>query len=103
MDKPGQTAKVSPRFMKRDFTTTILQLALAVSLIASVIFCIQYINRSRTARSLNGQVMAINQYRTTVQAFVNECVAYSEKNPAILPILESVGIRKNPAANRTTR
>lgn len=90
--------------MKRDSTTMLLQLAIVASLIASVFFCIQYINRSRTLRSLNGQVTAINNHRALIQAFANECLAYSEKNPAINPVLESVGLKKNaPQATKGAR
>jgi len=79
--------------MKNNTITTVLNGVLAVSLLLSVIFCLQFIFLSREARSISGQVNGINAFRASVQALVNDCVAYAEKNPAISPILESVGVK----------
>ena len=72
----------------------ILQGALALSLFLSAIFCIQYILMTREARMLNVQINIANAYRTTIQAMLNDCVEYSKKNPAIDPLLKSVGVKQ---------
>ena len=86
--------------MKSNTLTTVLNGVLAFSLLLSVILCLQFIFLSREVRNISGQVAGINTYRSTLQALANECVAYSEKNHAIDPILESVGIKTKVAATK---
>ena len=78
--------------MKSNTTTSVLNLALAASLILSLFYCLQFISVSRQIRSISGQVNNINAYRTGLQALINDCVAYGEKNATIYPILKSVGV-----------
>ena len=86
--------------MKSNTLTAILNGWLALSLLLSVIFCLQFIFLTREVRSLSTQVAGINAYRTTLQALANDCVAYSEKNHAIDPLLESVGIPHKAAPTK---
>jgi len=83
--------------MKSNGLTTILNGALAVCLLASVILCVQFVFLSRDARQLNSQLAGINAWNNGVQAFVMECVEYSKKNPAILPILKTIGVEPTAA------
>lgn len=78
--------------------TVILNGVLAISLVLSAWFCLRYIMLTREVRSISGQVATINAFRTTLQSLAADCVAYSEKNHAIDPILKSVGIEVKPAA-----
>jgi hypothetical protein len=82
--------------MKNPLSTTVLKVLLVVSLALSVLFCLQYIMVTREARALSGQMAHINLFRNTLQALANDCLAYSQTNPAINPILESVGIKPRP-------
>lgn len=84
--------------MRSNGLTTILNGALGVCLAAAVILCLQYIFLSRDLRQLNAQIAGINAWRNSLQAFAAECVEYSKKNPAILPVLETVGLTGNKAA-----
>lgn len=84
--------------MKSNGLTTILNGALAVCLLASVILCVQFVFLSRDVRQLNAQLAGINAWNNGVQTFVMECAEYSKKNPAILPILKTIGVEPNPAA-----
>lgn len=84
--------------MKSNGLTTILNGALAVCLVASVILCVQFVFLSRDVRQLNTQLAGINAWNNGVQTFVMECAEYSKKNPAILPILETIGVKPNAAA-----
>lgn len=79
--------------MKSGTLTTILHGALAFSLVLSVVFCIQFIFLTREFRGLSAQVAVANAYRSTVQAMANDCMGYSNKNPAIDPLLKSVGLK----------
>ncbi len=87
--------------MKSNSSTTGLTVALAISLILSVIFCMQFMFRTRELRALSGQIATINGYRNGIQQLAADCLQYSEKNPAINPVLEAVGLKPgkgNPAA-----
>jgi hypothetical protein len=86
--------------MKSNTLTAILNGGLALSLLLSVILCLQYIFLTREVRSVSTQVAGINAYRTTLQALANDCVAYGEKNHAIDPLLESVGIKPKVASTK---
>jgi hypothetical protein len=80
--------------MKSNTLTTALNIVLALSLLLSVIFCLQFIFLSREFRSISGQVANINAYRNNLQMLARDCQEYSRKNRAILPVLESVGIKE---------
>ena len=68
--------------------------ALALSLVLSVVFCIQFIFLSRELRSLNVSAAMANAHRSTIQALVMDCIEYSKKNPAIDPLLKSIGAKQ---------
>ena len=84
--------------MKNNPLTTILLAVLAVSAIWSAILCIQFVRSTRELRAMQGRALAISTYEGRDQAVLNEVLAYSTNHPAIDPILESLGIRKTPAA-----
>lgn len=84
--------------MKSNGLTTILNGALAVCLAASVILCVQFVFLSRDVRQLNIQLTGINAWNNGVQAFVMECAEYSRKNPAMLPLLKTIGVEPVAAA-----
>jgi type II secretory pathway component PulJ len=79
--------------MKPGMFMTVVQGALALSAVLSAIFCVQFVFLTREARSLNGQVAMANAYRQTVQALAADCIEYSKKNPAIEPVLKSIGAK----------
>ena len=70
----------------------ILQGALALSLVLSVIFSIQFILLTREARTLSGQLAMANMYQNTVRALAVDCLQYGTKNPAILPMLKTFNL-----------
>ena len=80
--------------MKSGTVKLILDGALALSLVLSLVFCAQFIFASRELRSLNMQAGLANAHRSTIQALLIDCVEYSKKNPAIDPLLKSVGVKQ---------
>ena len=87
--------------MKSNPFTTALTWLLGTSVILSIIFSIQYLFRTRELRSLQAQVA---QYQVTQQhlnQLLNDLVEYSKHDSAIEPILETVGLKRNPAAAAT--
>lgn len=84
--------------MKSNGLTTILNAVLAVTLLGCVFLSLQHFFLKRDFRRLNMEVTNINVRRSGVQALAADCVEYSKRNPAILPILQSVGIGKQADA-----
>ena len=84
--------------MKNNLATAILLGILAISAIASLVLCYQFIVNMREIRGLQNYVARINVRKTGINALVTDAVKYSETNPAINPILESVGA-KTPRSN----
>jgi hypothetical protein len=85
--------------MKSTGLTTLLNGALVVCVAGCMILCFQYNMLAREARRVNADLAGINARRNALQALAADCMEYSKKNPAILPILETVGIKPTkPAA-----
>lgn len=73
------------------------------SVVASKGFCSRYMASNRELRTLQRQATLINNNRTVINALVNETVEYSKKNPTIIPILESAGLKGSASASTTTK
>jgi len=76
----------------------VLLVVQVVSALASVGLCWGYMANARELRTLQSQTAFINNNRTLVNSLANDAVEYSKKNPAIDPILESVGIKPAKSA-----
>jgi len=90
--------------MKNNPLPRVLLGVLLVSALASVVLCWLYISNTRQLRTLQGQLKIINNNRTVMATLANDALEYSKKNPAIDPILESVGLKPaktgTPAATK---
>jgi len=84
--------------MKNDPLTTILLGLLTILALASVVFCWLYVSDTRQLGSLQFQVATVQNNRNVLNALANDAVEYSKKNPAIDPILESVGLKPGKSA-----
>ncbi len=98
LDNCAGTAKVSGIDMKNNSLTTILLGVLTVSTLLSVGFCWRYVASTRELRTLQTQASMINNNRTMINSLASDAVEYSKKNPAIDPILESVGLKPGKSA-----
>jgi hypothetical protein len=85
--------------MKNNLAITMLLGILALSAISSAVLCWQLIAKSRELRTLQTQVSAINNRRASINALVTDTLRYSERNPAIDPILHATGLK--PAKTNT--
>jgi hypothetical protein len=83
--------------MKSNTTNMVLTVLLAVSLLLSVVFCLQFMFRVREYRSISGQITYINAERARLQQLAAECLQYAEKNAAMNPLLEAVGLKAKTA------
>ncbi len=84
--------------MKNNQLTTILLGLLTLSALASMVLCWLYISNSRELRGIQAQIAAINNRNVGVNSLANDVLEYSKKNPAIDPLLVSVGLKPGKAA-----
>jgi hypothetical protein len=78
--------------MKNNLFTTVLSWLLAVSVILSVVFCLQFVFHTRELRLLQGEMSRYQNNHAVLNVLVNDVVEYSRRDAAINPILESLGI-----------
>jgi len=84
--------------MKNSSLTTTLLWLVALSAVASILFFWLFISNSRQLRLLQVQVNAINANRPIINGLATDSLEYAKKNPAIEPLLESVGLRGKPGS-----
>jgi hypothetical protein len=99
LEKTGNVPAID---MKNSSSTTILIGVLAMSVLASVVLCWLYIHNAGELRNLQINAAGINNRRAAITALANDAMEYSQKNPAIIPILEAAGIKTSKAASTTT-
>ena len=97
-----ESLQFRPIDMKNNAMTRVLLGVLAISALLSVGFCWRYISNTRELRALQVQASTINNNRTMINALANDVVEYSKRNPAVDPILESVGLKPGKSAPATT-
>ncbi|MBM3834442.1 MAG: hypothetical protein FJ403_14465 [Verrucomicrobia bacterium] len=84
--------------MKNNSLATFLVALLALSVAATAVLSYTYVQSMRRLQFLQAHGNQINQSRQMLQRLVTDAVEYSKHNPAIEPILESVGIHVKPDA-----
>jgi hypothetical protein len=87
--------------MKSNLSNTILTALLGISLVLSAIFGFRAVMATRDSRRLSHEARTIQFEQARFQSLAAECLAYSDKNPAITPILESVKLKQPAAASAT--
>ena len=85
--------------MERNLITNILTGLVSLSVLASLILVVLYVNRTRDLRIAQGKIEAINRFRAIAPSLAGDAVEYSRRNPAIDPLLQSFGLKatNNPA------
>jgi hypothetical protein len=89
--------------MNRDPMSFILAAVLLASAAITAGLCYWFLQNSRQHQILQSEVIRVNRNRALLQAFGNDAIEYSRKNPAILPVLQSLGMRRantNPAPGK---
>jgi YD repeat-containing protein len=86
---PRQQLDSTDSDMKSNGTTTILNWALAVVVVALAIFAVQYYFKTREVRSLQTMMATYQNRQAILNNLIAECLEYSKRNPAIDPILEA--------------
>jgi hypothetical protein len=89
--------------MKNSPLSTILLFLLTISVLCSVWFCLSYISNSRELHALRSQTSRINGRGMAFNALLTDLMEYSKKNPAIDPLLETIGLKPRSAASGTNK
>jgi hypothetical protein len=84
---------------KNDGTTTILNWALAVAVVATGILAMNNIFKTKELRELQSKILIFQNKQASLNNLIAEVMQYSQHNPSIDPILESIGAK--PAKNAT--
>jgi len=84
--------------MKSNVSNTILTGLLGINLVLSGVFCFRTVMATRDSRRLIRETRAIQMEQARFQSLAAECIAYSDKNPAINTLLESVKLKETKAA-----
>jgi hypothetical protein len=79
--------------MNRDPVTAILAAALVISVMLTAGLCYAYLHVSQNNQSAQREVARLNAQRSLMQPLAAECLEFSRKNPSIIPVLQSLGLR----------
>jgi hypothetical protein len=79
--------------MKKDPITTLLLILLTLCVAAIACVSFAFVSGMRTLHVLQMETANIARTRTVAQALAGDAIEYSKHNPAMLPLLRSVGIR----------
>ena len=84
--------------MKSIGTTNVLNWALAIAVIGVGLGGIQYYFKTREVRTLQAQIMNYQNKQAIMNNLIAETMQYSQRNPAIDPILEAIGAKPGKSA-----
>jgi hypothetical protein len=84
--------------MKSIGTTTILNWALAIAVIGVGLGGMQYYFKTREVRTLQAQIMNYQNKQAIMNNLIADTMQYSQRNPAIDPILEAIGAKPGKTA-----
>jgi hypothetical protein len=87
--------------MKNNALTNLLVGLAALTMLATAGLAGLYVRSVQTLNRLQFESVVINRNRTLVNSLANEAVEYSKHNPAINPVLQSVGVRPKAGAPAT--
>jgi hypothetical protein len=84
--------------MKNNSTTTILTWVLAAGLLLSMFFSVKFFFQTKEFRTCQAQISRYQSTHNVLNVLLNDLVEYSRRDRGIDPILESIGVRVNRAA-----
>jgi hypothetical protein len=79
--------------MRNNALTSLLVGLVALSVIATASLAFFYVRSVQKLNRLQFQTSVINRNRALINSLASESVEYSKRNPAIDPLLQSVGIK----------
>ena len=103
MDKRHSEDKFSPMFEGKNQPLLILTGLLFVCAIVAAIGATSYYLASSELRGLQNQAGQMEGRRALTRALATDAVEYSKRNPAIDPILQSVGLKQPPSSPKAAK
>jgi hypothetical protein len=90
---------------QKNMLTYFLVALLLLTVLATAGLTIYYVRKVRSWNMLQLQTAVISRNRTLANSLLNDAIEYSKRNPAIDPILQSVGVtkRSGPFATPTPK
>jgi hypothetical protein len=84
--------------MKKNTLSILLLATAAVSVLATAGLAVLQVRSLAQMQSQKLQVTTVERERGLVLALANDAAEYSKRNPAILPVLEIIGVKVKPGA-----
>jgi hypothetical protein len=100
MDKPGKICRIA-RNMKSNPLISILMAILFINAAGSALLAYQYVRSVRKLQVLQRSNTLVKQEIALFNSLVNDTMEFSKKNPAILPVLNIIGIKAKTNAAPT--
>lgn len=82
--------------MRGNGLTNLLVGLVALTVVATAGLALYYVRCVQKLNRLQFQTAVVNRNRNVVNSLASEAVEYSKRNPAMEPVLQSVGIRPKP-------
>ena len=76
---------------------------LVVSLAVSILYSYHCVKHGRDSREMSQQIVTNQVNGALLQSLIRDCAVYSEKNSAINPILESIGLKVSTPAGASAK
>ena len=90
-------------FSGKNLLASILIGLLFISALASLVCVVVYTRGSGELRGLQTQAARMESSRNLLRALAADSIEYSKKNPAIDPLLQSVGLKQAAASPKATK
>jgi hypothetical protein len=78
----------------------LLASALLVSVAVTAGLCYWYLQCTRQFNLAQTEVARANANRAAMQSLANETIEYAKRNPAIIPVLQGLGLRSRIETNQ---
>ncbi len=84
--------------MKSNPITSLLLAVLFVNAAFTALMTYNYVQSIRTLQTLQVQRAAMNRELNVFNSLVNDTLEYSKRNPAVEPVLQSIGLKPTHTA-----
>jgi hypothetical protein len=87
----------SPLLMNQNMLTNFLVGILALAILATAAMALWQVRSVQKLNTLQFQTVQINRNRAAINGLATEAIEYSKRNPAMVPLLQSVGLKPKQA------
>lgn len=81
--------------MKSNPVTSLLMAVLFVNAVFTALMTFNYVRSMRALQTLQTQRAVMTRELNIFNALVNDTLEYSKRNPAVEPVLQSIGLKSN--------